>query len=596
MFYGHHSREMGQRQSSALPSREEILAKTRGGRDLVDQIFNWMIQNVQLKELYALANPDRCKEYIFLTADALDVLFKKVAIEPKEGPKGVVYFQKIDDLVRSKTPDDPRAVQRQRICVKLAFLYVRIFQVFAALAISILDVDTKTELQFYEGLRRLQQDDNVPLFARGKRGGALAQGYPLSDDLLALRPYLNTVEGTGKYYRFGTTSVYLEWDNTTLDGTKLLFEYRDKLAGGKVKNIEARLQVSGRDTAAVTLLLSNIKDDQGVIAASETLHFTRSGIGGQLLRRGQPIPQALEAFFNTVISQRKARATTGQPYAYDQPARASDRDSSGVSEGLHTKTLLEAFRQTPPVKAHCVARALQLLSEAGLQKSVPAEVYSSVCKLRFMADNRTLPAANEGLTKSYGMYALAQLFYDTLPGISPAMAAQTEQQYRLFLEQMKFVFEEKKTTGAAAAAAAAAAPTPSAVRAASGKKESLSDVRNKLPSGVCDTSRMDRSLAIRNRDLIRQLRVDAARMIQYQITHTANAVKVLQQLFLLPVQAGERLRVHPNVLKNGLSEVNRIAEVARNLLIDYYSQCEIMYRHGAELLANPAYRQEVRIT
>lgn len=584
---------MGQRQSSALPSREEILAKTRGGRDLVDQIFNWMIQNVQLKELYALANPDRCKEYIFLTADALDVLFKKIAIEPKEGPKGVVFFQKIDDLVRSKTPEDPRAIQRQRICVKLAFLYVRIFQVFAALALSILDVDTKTELQFYAGLRQLQQDDNVPLFARmaPKRGGALAQTYFLPDELEGLRPYLNPVEGSRKYYRFGATNVYLEVDNTTLDGTKVIYEYQDTLQGGRRKNMEGRVRVEGRDTTSVTLYLTNLKDESGLLNVSETLHFTRSGIGGQLLRRGQAIPQALDAFFKTLQVQRTARIAPGQaaPYAYDRLGRPlTDKDTAGVSEGLHTKTLLEAFKQTPPVKAHCVARALQLLSEAGLQRAVPADIYSSVCKIKFMSDNRTLPAAGESLTKSYGMYALAQLFYDTLPGISPAMAAQTEQQYKIFLEQMKFVFEEKQP-GAAAPAAAAAG-----VRALSGRKETLADVHNKLPSGVCDANRMDRSLVIRNRDLIRQLRVDAARMIQYQISHTANAVKVLQQLFLLPVKSGDRLRVHPNVLKNGLPEVNRIAEEARKLLIDYYSQCEIMYRHGAELLANPAYRAEIR--
>lgn len=583
---------MGQRQSSALPSREEILAKTRDGRDLVDQIFNWMIQNVQLKELYALANPDRCKEYIFLTADALDVLFKKIAIEPKEGPKGVVYFQKIEDLVRSKTPDDPRAIQRQRICVKLAFLYVRIFQVFAALALSVLDVDTKTELQFYEGLRRLQQDDNIPLFARfpPKKGGALAQSYPLPDALVSLRPYLNIVEGTSKYYRFGGTNVYLDWDNTTLDGTKILYEYKDALQGGKPKTMEARMLVEGQDSTSVFLTLMNVKDQTGPLNIRESLHFTRSGIGGQLLRRGQAIPQTLESFFKTILNQRTGKPSVGQPYAFDRGIRPStDKDSAGVSEGLHTKTLLEAFRQTPPVKAHCVARALQLLSEAGLQKSIPAEMYSSVCKLKFMADNRSLPGANESLTKSYGIYALAQLFYDTLPGISPAMAAQTEQQYKIFLEQMKFVFEEKQV-GAAAATAAA----PAAGRVAATKKETLADIRNKLPSGVCDASRMDKTLAIRNRDIIRLLRVDAARMIEYQLSHTSNVVKLLQQLFLLPVQAGERLRVHPNVLKNGLPEVNRIAELARQLLIDYYSQCEIMYRHGAELLANPAYRSQIR--
>ena len=81
---------MGQSQSSSLPSKEEILRKTRGGRDLVNVIFDYMVRKTNLRELYALANPEECKKYIFLTADALDVLFKKIELEPREKAKGTI--------------------------------------------------------------------------------------------------------------------------------------------------------------------------------------------------------------------------------------------------------------------------------------------------------------------------------------------------------------------------------------------------------------------------------------------------------------------------------------------------------------------------
>ena len=86
--------------------------------------------------------------------------------------------------------------------------------------------------------------------------------------------------------------------------------------------------------------------------------------------------------------------------------------------------------------------------------------------------------------------------------------------------------------------------------------------------------------------MIRLLRDNVRKMIDYQINHTANVVKILRKLFLLPIESGKSLQIHPRVLKNGMDEVNSIAEEARNLLIDYYSQCEILYRSGAEIMAS----------
>jgi hypothetical protein len=158
---------MGQKQSASLPSKEEILRKTKGGRDIVNQVFDWMISRTSLRELYALANPEQCKKYIFLTADALDVLFKKIELEPKEGPKGLIYFQKVSELTKTTGDEDPRVAQRQVICLKLAFLYVRIFQIFASLSLSILDVDPSTDVRFYQELTRLKGvNDEVHLFVQ----------------------------------------------------------------------------------------------------------------------------------------------------------------------------------------------------------------------------------------------------------------------------------------------------------------------------------------------------------------------------------------------------------------------------------------------
>ena len=197
----------------------------------------------------------------------------------------------------------------------------------------------------------------------------------------------------------------------------------------------------------------------------------------------------------------------------------------------------------------------------------PPEVYSRICKVKFLSDNRSLPEAGREITQEYGIYALAQLFYDTLAGATPTLSAATREQYNAFLLKMKFVFEESKD---------AAIP------------KSLTDVKNKLPTSVCTPELRDRLVKVSNRDVIYNLRNIAGQMINYQINHTANVTKVLSKLFLLPIVSGKPLQIHPNVKKNGMQEVNIIAAEARNLLVEYYSQCEIMYRRGAEFLGEAA--------
>jgi hypothetical protein len=80
------------------------------------------------------------------------------------------------------------------------------------------------------------------------------------------------------------------------------------------------------------------------------------------------------------------------------------------------------------------------------------------------------------------------------------------------------------------------------------------------------------------------MRQYARKMIDYQVNHTANVVKVLKKLFLIPVKQGMSLQIHPNVAKYGIEEVNRVGEEARNLLVEYYSQCEGMYRQAVEVV------------
>ena len=555
---------------AGLPSKQEILGRTKGGRDIVNQILDWMISKTSLRELYTLANPAMCQKYIFLTADALDILFKKIDLEPREGKKGVIYFQKVDALTAPPTSDDPRGRQRKVICLRLAFLYVRIFQVFASLALSVLDVDPQSEIKFYDNLTKARgYEDNVPLFGQQQpiqRGGSLSSNAYLPEFMEVLRGSLDTVSGEPNYYRFTNSKLFVNIRSEENETIKCIYQY------AQGKKVTCRLSIRITEERQFDMELVDIVDNKGKRREPIQLRFKKQQIADiyRDTRNGRPVGEALETVFQRIVSADGLGA--GQEGdKRDQYGRflgqgqgQGQAQGQGAAEGLHTKTLLDAFRQTMPVKAHCISRALQLLSDSGMRSAVPTEMYSSICKTKFLSDNHSLPQADNKLTQSISIYALAQLFYDTLKESTPAISDATREQYNAFLKKMKFVFEDTSTT----------------------VPQTLGDVKNRLPVGVCDAQTKDKILKIQNHEVIRQVRSIGARMVNYQINHTANVVKVLRKMFLLPIESGKPLAIHPNVRKGGMEEINKIATEARNLLVEYYSQCEILYRSGAEILVH----------
>ena len=564
---------MGQTQSAAIPSKEEILAKTKGGTTLVNELFQWMISQANIRDFYLMANPVHCKKYIMLTANALNKVFYKIDVIPKEGAKGTIYFQKIDTL-NPPNKNDALYKYREMNCLRLAFLYVRIFQVFAALSLTILDVDPQLEQKLLGDISRIRAAETLPLFAQ--RGGALDAKKPLPFSLEPLRSSLSEILTNPSYYKFTGTSVYIEYGAQGPDGSfPITYNYLSTRNGKtEPRSIVGRMTLEQRGTASLAIQLFNLKQYIGSSTKEledTTLYFSRRAIEDIYRdRASRSISEGVDNAFKKMSTGEAIRKDEEVPYGRpaERPGITSfEKDMGEVAEGLHTKTIVSAFTRATPPKAHCISRALQLISDSGLKSAFPKEVYTHLCKTKFLTDNRSLPPADERITKEDGIYALAQLFFDTLQDATPQISAATQDQYKAFVAKMKFVFEESRDAKA-------------------GNTRRLDTVINRIPSGICSPDVKDRDLKITNRDLIRQLRDNVRQMITYQINHTANAVKILKKLFLLPIESGKSLQIHPRVLKNGMDEVNAIAEEARNLLVEYYSQCEILYRSGAEILAS----------
>ncbi len=573
---------MGQTQSASLPSKEELLKKTKGGTDLVNTLFQWMVSQASIRDFYLMANPAQCKKYIMLTANVLNQVFYKIDVIPKEGPQGTIYFRKTN-VLSPQDKSDPIYKHREINCLRLAFLYVRIFQVFAALSLTILDVDPQLEMKLLGDIVKLKEIESIPLFPQRQRGGALDKRRSLPISFEVLRDSLNEIPSNPNYYKFTGTSVYIEYGSQGPDGSlPVKYDFTSSRNGRKEhRTIEGRILVERKGTDSIAIQLYNLRMYAGsssIEIEEVSVNFSRRSIEDIFRdRKGLSIPEGINRVFSKLAigetSEEKETNTTytGYTKGKEKPGYTQfEKDMGEVAEGLHTRTIVSAFTRATPPKAHCIARALQLVSDTGLQSQFPKEIYSHLCKTKFLVETKSLPPAGERVTKEDGIYTLAQLFFDTLKEATPVISESTQEQYKAFLTKMKFVFEESKD----------------AKSSSFSKKNPLDDIVNKLPSSVCDKQLVDKTLKTSNRELIRLLRDNVRKMVVYQVNHTANVVKILRKLFLLPIESGKSLQIHPRVLKYGMDEVNSIAEEARNLLVEYYSQCEILYRSGAEIMAS----------
>lgn len=155
-------------------------------KNVLNFILREMLVRTDLIDLYSLADPGKCKNYIILSQKAIDTLLTKINLTPGE-KDGALYIQTLDGLKRLSGQD----LEVHKInCNKIAFFFIRIFQTFGALTLSVID-DTlpATDPVKPEVRQRVTERGTERLFARPLpfappskpswskpwRGGALSQ-------------------------------------------------------------------------------------------------------------------------------------------------------------------------------------------------------------------------------------------------------------------------------------------------------------------------------------------------------------------------------------------------------------------------------------
>ena len=127
---------MGSSVSSAISTHAELYKRTAGTRRMVDDIFTYMMHHLKVNDFMKLSNPESCQKYVLFMANNLSLFFSKLNVRPELGKDGVLAFRSIQDLEDTK---GAAKQEKESLCLILAYFYTRIFQMYGAIALTLLD-------------------------------------------------------------------------------------------------------------------------------------------------------------------------------------------------------------------------------------------------------------------------------------------------------------------------------------------------------------------------------------------------------------------------------------------------------------------------
>jgi hypothetical protein len=533
---------------------------------------------------------------MFLAND-LHKHFYELQIQPVQDKKGVIAFRSVKELTNPQKDSDAEK-EKQSLCLIIAYYYTRIFQIYGALALTLIDDAAVTAKS---GMLSLSSESSgsTKLLAPGHSsqhvyGGASGGGYPVIKlgNFEFLRKYL-TDDGnleTGfktryvsdsdingvVYFKEGEPGVF-QSTNTRQRGLFIL-SYKGAL---KLVSFEVLAEKQSTYSQEVKVAFGKIKyykkgiSDYAEVPSSviqdKTITIESKGEDYHVKGSDLPLHEYLSNLFNRLFDyiQTTVVPTTD---ANGQPATTSSSKMSeeGTAEKIRLGKIIINLTRDKPM-GHCIARALQLLSAKPFGDKKEFETY--ICKAQFLQSSTAtdgklsrsgLPIPGESIESSPGLAALAFLFYDNITIGSPKLTMKDSslKQYITFMKRMAKLFE--------------GADDLSQERLDQG----LHAVKDTRDAKICKdkTGAMPVPPSVTGK--IRQT-VNA--LFKTQLVHAGDCGRIFKLLFDIErdKETGRtRISLSQNIIKKGFPEIERINHLARGVLINYYSTCETKYLLG----------------
>lgn len=586
-------------------TRQDVYNLTKSTRDTMNVLLDYMLKEISIRDFYLLSNPSECKKYVLFLTNTLYKQFYELGIEVAKDRKGSLFFRPIKELV--EVPESEK-VERQSLCLILAYFYTRIFQIFGALALTLIDdanVMTSSGLLINsstDNTRRLLAPGARPYVTMGgsaeiKGGAGVDLGvFNFMRNYLDLNQYESTYgyqvisPGNDIYFKIGTKVIgsgytpgtftiftrgakqYFNLDITVEPEdfkyskvlVKLIYVRFTKKGDTKVTRIDFPSDIAVRKVhfeRDTTPLPPGKYADYDVVGTDKSVGEYFQGVFSKLIPYVRALMEDDVGYISSYTGYTSGKNGT-------KTYLASDKD---VAEELRLeRTIHNLVRQKP--LGHCIARALQLLNTVSLKGD---SWESNICKANFLvAKDGTIRSGlvkpGDTLDMSPGMSALSQLFYDTvrygLPKVT--MSEQSLVEYVEFMKRMAILYGDYKT--------------PTGTRSDSDLAEKgLKGIKDKRDGELCK-GQLGTTIRVPNeasKDIYQYVNM----LYKIQLEHSKKAGAIFQLLFNAERDKSTgrfRITFNDNILKKGIPEINRINIAARKVLTEYYENCETTYLQG----------------
>lgn len=609
-------------------SQKALLAK-----QLPEAILNYFFSQIDLLDLLNLQSFADCERYIFTTAKALDTVFTRLQVHPERGKNGEIYYIPMKQVSFRKpeglSPEDQRTFaerkqQRDRLCLDISYFYVRIFQIYAALALTTMNTDpTRQRLgpvafPIKQGTTRsaplmsggaesaLSTYDKQILFGRdlvpilkSKPLAALTQyAVKFRPNSSGISDYIELPLKIGRPMFHFLVSVD-SMRSSILNGnpnedqvTGLLFSdstqsvYRDSIS----------IQLKRTQSNQILLWIDGQQLAEFYFSSSDQIYKTRDGnfaeiltswikinapdLPGLLATTSGPVPSAppgVPSYYPGAPSSSGSSAGF-QVASSSAPSFSISSGSSFYDQGEY-KALLQLYddrmKQKEFPKAFCVARAMTLLNpifpeELPNKKSPFLSQVFLRKDLDFERGLRSPMMPNPSLTIKRNLYyrSLVGLYYDDFQLAGDKVVFTQTESGRSELRQ-----DSKKLA---------------TIYGISQDPESFLESSSTFPPvPFTDKTTQDRRIAFTHAPLHAQLLAEiVGPMLALQEAHTQKVNALLKQMFQVKFKTAggqtsiENLLLQPVLKRGGISGLNVLGQQARRLLLDYYMKSEALYFKG----------------
>jgi hypothetical protein len=633
---------MGAGQS--IPStltREKVFELTKNNRSLMNVLLEYMMKELTVRDFLALSNPTECKKYVIYMANTLSKYFYELQIMPSKDKKGIIAFRPVKELVN---PPETETGERQYLCLTLAYFYTRIFQIYGSLALTLIDdakymVDGGILPAYTDAIQKGLMPpgyrpyssfsggaDSIPELYKNLRSFYFLNTF-LVDSKEGGRGYETIYSGTGESsgtVYFNTEASYKEDEegrskyDIQLNIQKGIF-YIGYLGAKKFASLDVIAKPEAIGSGKTILQFGKLKYYKKSSAELNTIDLPSSIIPNKtlLITSSQPGGPKTRKIFSISLQPENDRKTIAEyfndiferliPYIKKlvegeiAPTNISTTTEVGTPEELRLFKIINNLTKTKPL-GHCMARALQLL------KTLPFKDQSAisyVCKAKFLEQTTTTPAGTkmyisrsglpepgQSLDTSPGMSALSQLFYDTIQQASPKlMIGETPvppnktsslEQYIKFMITMANVFGDSEYL--------------SSISVDKIQKEGLKGIKNRRDSKLCMNpnkpgEKIDGSIIVPP-SAVKKVYNIVNQLFRIQIEHANKCGNIFKMLFNINKDKTTgflRISLSDTIIKKGIPEIERINYLTRDVLIQYYTNCEIKYLYGMKEVIDASY-------